>query len=158
MKSYIISIAVASVISAVITMLTPKGWEKYVGMVTGIVVVMCIGQPLLQLMRTDVFEGFRLETRQNAEEGDNGLRDEIRKDLTERIEKDAEQRLRRDFGAECAVSAVVSVNRAGQITGVERMTIYGGNLDNIAIGKLREIYGVKEVELVGAEKNTAKQE
>lgn len=158
MKGYIISIAVASVISAVITMLTPKGWEKYVGMVTGIVVVMCIGQPLLKLMRTDVFEGFRLETEYHADAGNELLREEIRKELTERVETDAEQRLLNEFGAVCSVSAVISANSAGQITGVEHMTIYGGNIDNAAIGRLRDVYGVKEVELGGSEEFAEKQE
>lgn len=36
MKAYIISIAVSTVISAVVTMITPEKWSKYVGIVTGL--------------------------------------------------------------------------------------------------------------------------
>ncbi len=158
MKAYIISIAAASVISAVVTILTPKGWTKYVGIVTGLVVVMCIGQPLLQLMRTDVFEGFRYETEQTSENGTRMLMDEIKKELTERLEKDAEQKLKEEFGAECDVSAVVSVDSAGKICGIEEMTVTGGNIDNAAIGRLRDIYGVKKVNYGGTEKVASKQE
>ncbi|MGM9936958.1 MAG: stage III sporulation protein AF [Candidatus Ornithomonoglobus sp.] len=158
MKAYIISIAAASVISAVVTILTPKGWTKYVGIVTGLVVVMCIGQPLLQLMRTDVFEDFKYETERTSENGSQMLMEEIKKELTERIEEDAEQRLKNEFGAECEVSAVVSVDSAGKISGIEEMTVIGGNIDNAAIGRLRDIYGVKKVNYGGAEKITSKQE
>lgn len=158
MKAYIISIAAAAVISAVVTILTPKGWTKYVGIVTGLVIVMCIGQPLLQLMNTDVFEGFKYAAEQTSESGTRALMDEIKKELTARVEEDAVQRLRSEFGAECEVSARIDVDDAGRIRGIEEMTVTGGNIDNAAIGRLREIYGVKKVNYGRIKKNTSKQE
>lgn len=158
MKGYIISVAAAAVVSAVMTMLTPKGWSKYVGMVTGLVVVMCIGRPVLELINTDFLEDFDYTIEEHRTEADNQLMEEIQSELKRQVEEDAEARLEKEFGRRCIVNAEISVNHAGQITGIESMTVYGSGIDNAAIGRLREVYGVREVRLDEYSKVSEKQE
>lgn len=149
MKAYIISIAAAAVISAAMSMITPAKWSKYVGIVTGMAVVICIAQPLLELMHTNVFEEIEYNTSQSEVSGNFLLTNEIEKELKKRIEEDAQLRLKNEFRVDCSVEADISVNGEGQITGVERMTVRGGNIDSAAVGRLREIYGVKDVKYGG---------
>ena len=77
MKTYIISIAVSTVIAAVVNMITPEKWSKYVGIVTGLVVTVCIAQPVISLMHADVFEGFSYNSTQNSDEGEKVLYTQI---------------------------------------------------------------------------------
>jgi hypothetical protein len=81
MKAYIISIAVSTVISAVVTMITPEKWSKYVGIVTGLVVTVCIAQPIINLMHADVFEGFSYNVTANKSEGESVLYRQIKTEL-----------------------------------------------------------------------------
>lgn len=158
MKAYIISIAAAAVISALVSIISPAKWNKYIGIVTGLVVVMCIGQPLLKLMRTNVFERIEYNVQAQQTAGEDDFRKELKEELSRRLADDVKNRLRAEFGVDCSVSVSVSVDEDGKIAGVESMRISGGNIDTAAVGRLREVYGVKKVYYGGNEKITAKQE
>ena len=145
MRTYIISVAAAAVISAMVNMIAPERWSKYVGMATGLVVVMCIAQPIFSLMHEDVFEGFSYSAEYGAEAGEEMLRDEIKRQLCERVEEDAEARLRSEFGRECRVEAEIAVNENSEVCGVESMVIFGDGIDAAALARMREVYGVSDV-------------
>lgn len=158
MKGYILSIAAAAVISAVMTMITPEKWSKYVGIITGLLVVVCIGQPLLKLVHSDMFEEIAYDTETHEDYGNEQLVNEIKGELCKRVEEDAKARLMKEFHADCEVKAEVSVNHNGQIEGINSLTIYGGNIDAAAIGRLREVYGAEEVRYGGDQKNLSEPE
>lgn len=158
MKEYILSIASAAVISAIMSIITPSKWSKYVGIVTGMTVVVCIGQPLLKLLNTDVFEGFQYEVSQSSKAGEDALFEQIQTELENRIEEDAELRLKTEFNADCDVEAQISINGDGKVEGVKSITIYGTRVDAVAFGRLHELYAPKEVRYGGAEKNSSKSE
>lgn len=151
MKGYIISIAAAAVISAVVNMIAPDKWAKYVGIATGLVIVMCIAAPLYDVIGgTDKFE-FTYESEVSEEMGSDMLRDEIKRELTERVENDAAERLKSEFGKNCTVKATVGVNEKREITGVSEIKVYGDKIDNIAAARLREVYGTEAVSYEGKE-------
>ena len=56
--------AVTAVVSSIISMLSPAKWSKYVGMITGLTVVVCIGQPVFSLLNEDLFMDMHLQTEQ----------------------------------------------------------------------------------------------
>ena len=145
MRTYIISVAAAAVISAMVNMIAPERWSKYVGMATGLVVVMCIAQPVFSLFHEDVFEGFSYAAEYGAGAGEEMLREEVKRGLCERVEEDAAARLKSEFGRECRVEAEIAVNENAEITGVESMVIYGDGLDAAARARMREVYGVSDV-------------
>ncbi len=158
MKQYIISVAAAAVISAVMNMLAPAKWSKYISIVTGLCVAVCIGRPILALMHSDLLENIKLNSEYTKREGYSQLYAEVRRGLEERIEQDTAVRLKNEFGRECTAEAEISVNGSGQITGVNKITVYGEKIDAAAIGRLRDIYGAGEVVYGGYKKNTQKPE
>ncbi|MBQ3124885.1 MAG: stage III sporulation protein AF [Clostridia bacterium] len=158
MKAYIISIAVATVISAVVSMITPEKWSKYVSIVTGLVVTVCIAQPIISLVHADVFEGFSYKAEQSKNEGEKVLYGQIKTELEKRIANDAKKRLETEFGKKCEVYTAVEMTTKGEVAGVRTIQIYGEKIDAVAIGRLREVYGAEEVKYIGYKKTAQKPE
>lgn len=158
MKAYIISIAVATVISAVVSMITPEKWSKYVSIVTGLVVTVCIAQPIISLVHADMFEGFSYKAEYSRSEGEKVLYSQIKEELEKRIADDAKQRLKTEFGKTCEAEAVVAMTENGEVAGVKTIFIYGDKIDAVAIGRLREVYGAEEVKYIGYKKTAQKSE
>lgn len=159
MKAYIISIAAAAVISAAVSIITPERWAKYVGIVTGLVIVLCIAQPVLNLLRTNVFEGIEIQTQELSTGGNELLFDEVKAELTARVEEDAAARLKTEFMLDCETEADIAVNENGEITGVKSITVYcKRGLDTAAAARLREVYGTAEVKYGGYNKKAEKTE
>lgn len=158
MKEYILSIAAAAVISALMNIITPKQWNKYVGIVTGLMVVVCIARPILGIMNADFFEEIQYSSNKNSVYGNRQLYLEVGKKLAERVTEDVEKRMLEEFGVQCSAEVTIQTNDGGQIEGIDSITVYGKNIDNIAVGRLREVYGAKEVQYDEHKKNTQKQE
>ncbi len=158
MKAYIISIAVSTVISAVVNMITPEKWSKYVGIVTGLVVTMCIAQPVISLMHADAFEGFSYNSTENSREGEKVLYAQIKSELEKRISEDITKRLKSEFGKTCKVQTEVTITDNGEVSGVKSVAVYGDKIDAVAIGRLRHVYGAEEVKYIGPEKTLKKSE
>lgn len=146
MKAYIISIAAASIISAVTNMIAPEKWSKYVGIVTGLVITLCIGRPILDIMKADVFEELKFDYTVNTSYTHDEYRKEVITEMEKQIAYDVKSRLKNEFNADCEVVATLCVNDNNEITGIEKFKITGGNIDTAAVGRLREIYDVQEVE------------
>lgn len=158
MKAYIISIAVSTVISAAVTMITPEKWSKYVSIVTGLVVTVCIAQPIINLVNADVFEGFTYKAGHSRSEGEKVLYSQIKEELEKRIADDAKQRLETEFGKTCEAQAGVTMTENGEVAGVKTIFIYGDKIDAVVIGRLREVYGAEEVKYIGHKKTLKKPE
>lgn len=158
MKAYIISIAVSAIIAAVVNMISPDKWGKYIGIVTGLVVVLCIGRPILELANTDVFAGFNFNESILSNEGEKQFRSEVKRELEKQLEGDIKTRVENEFGRKCSVDVIIGVNENGEITGVDKIIIYGKGFDNAVTGRLRELYGAKEIVTNGSEKVSQKTE
>ena len=158
MKSYIISIAVSAIIAAVVNMISPDKWTKYTGIVTGLVVALCIARPVLEFANTDVFAGFSFDERVLSNEGERTFRDEVKNELQHQLEGDIKTRVKDEFGRDCSASVIIGVNENGEITGVDKIVIYGKGFDNAVTGRLRELYGAKEIVTDGSEKVSQKTE
>lgn len=153
MRAYIISVAGAAMFSAVINMLSPERWSKYIRVLTGLVVALSIGRPILGIIDKDVFSELQTESGSGAaDEGTALFYAGLYEELESRIEGDIKERLADEFGADCGVEVGLSKAEDGRITGVRRITVSGGHLDNIAAARLREIYGAEEVIINGSEK------
>lgn len=146
MKTYIISIAIASVISAVMSMLAPEKWSKYVGVVTGLVITLCIGRPVLEIMKADVFEGLKFDYSSKTGYSHEEYRREVMAELEKQIAEDVKARLKKEFNADCDITVTLGVNEHNEITGIRKFKIVGDRLDSVARGRLRDIYEVCEIE------------
>ncbi len=158
MRQYIISIAVSAVVSTIVGIITPDKWRKYVHIVTGLVIVLCIASPVFSLLKSDIFEGFSYNDTVVSKDGEEMLRGELTKELSERIENDISERLKKENGINCSAEVKISVNDEGAIEGVDEIILYGDKMNGAVYSRLKEIYGTDEVIYGGAEKNTPEQE
>ena len=158
MRTYIISVAAATVISAIVTMLSPRRWEKYISVVTGLVVTVCIASPIITLTRSDIFAGWSESYSSPATGGDSLLREEIKKEPEKRLSEDASARLKSEFGLRSQAMVSVRVGKDNAIEGVSSIKIYGQKPDAVVIGRLYEVYDAGEVKYAGTEKTIEKPE
>lgn len=141
MKVYMLTVVAAAVMSAFAAVMTPKHWQKYIQLVTGVVILSAITSPIVKLLNSDISlkmpdADIRSEVNENLNK--NLVLDE----LTARIEQDIEERVKRDYNSEIKVSVKISVNDRNEIEGVEKIQITEGRIPDVAEQKLCEIYGV----------------
>lgn len=158
MKSYIMSVAVTSVISAVMNIITPEKWSKYVGMVTGLVITICISGPIISFMNADMFVEIGEVSSKVTAESENILKEEVQSELEKRIEEDIESRLKSEFALNVTANAEMSANEKGEISGVRRIVLQGDKPDAVVMGRIYEVYEAEEVKYAGTEKTLEKRE
>lgn len=149
MGAYIIGIVASTVMAAVISMLTPDKWDKYVGVVTGIVVTICIARPIINLINVDLFEGISNVETTAVTDASGVYAEEIKKEMESRVAMDVKDRLKTEFGKDCMVSVTVNVTQEGEVLGVSTISVRGDKIDAVAKARLREVYNATEVNYAG---------
>lgn len=152
MREYIISVAGAAVLSAFVNMLSPEKWTKYISVITGLVIAICIGRPALELVNQGALTEIKLEVGEMSNIETEQFYAEVKAELEARLCLDIKERVKTEFGTECDAAVEAETDAAGRISAVKSITIYSDRLDNAAIGRLREVYGAKEVFLGGNKK------
>lgn len=135
MKGYITAIAAAAILSAFGEMLIPKGWSKYIGIMSGAVLLITLISPLLTLRGIDA-PRFELPNDGYIE---YDIAAETESQFKQTVEKDAAQRVYDEFGISCRVSAEVSTEK-----GVLSLTL-GCRHDASVASRLREVYGCEVI-------------
>ena len=126
MKTYILTIIGAAVLSSFASMLAPDKWRKYVG---------------AKITKTDLFSGF--DAIENAEEYSVNLQEEmIKEELSKRVGEDIAARLESEFNIKASARVQININENHEITGIEKIHIKGDHLTPAATARLCEIYGV----------------
>lgn len=148
MKEYIITIAFTTVLSSLCMLLAPERWEKYIRLVTGLLVTICIARPIIGIVGGDFFEEIEPMGTQITQNREDILNKELEAELESKLAMDVKERLKKDFGREC-VARVRVLATDGRISGVDSIEIRGEKIDSVAIGRLREIYGASEVKYLG---------
>lgn len=158
MRAYIMSVAASCVISAIMNMITPEKWSKYVGVVTGLVLTAFIAQPVIKLMDIDISSDGGYKSAVVKNDAEEILRQEIKNGLEEKLCLDIEKRLKDEFSLSVDADVEVSVNESGEITGVDTVEIFGDRPDAVVKGRIYEVYAPQEVKYVGTEKTFEKSE
>lgn len=143
MKSYILTVIGAAVLSSFGTLLAPEKWRKYVNLITGLVIISCIMTPIAKLTKTDLFSGFNaIENTQMYEEYKQSkiILDELEK----RVCDDIEKRLENEFGIEAKAEIKIDINENNEITGIRQIHIKNASLTKAAKERLCYIYGINE--------------
>lgn len=149
MGAYIIGIAAATVIASIISMMTPDRWDKYVGVVTGIVVTICIARPIINLINMDLFEPVSDVKTTDITDVTDEYANEIKKEMESRIAMDVKKRLSDEFGKDCVASVTVNVTQKGEVLGIDEINVRGDKIDAVAKSRLREVYDATEVNYAG---------
>ncbi|MDO5398098.1 MAG: stage III sporulation protein AF [bacterium] len=147
MTAYISSIIAAAVLSGAASLLSPEKWRKYVGMITGVVILCTIISPLSEIKATDIFDSLesRISTQETAE-GEELRLDMIKNELSSRINSDIEERIKREFGTNIKARAEIGADSEGNITGVNKIVI-DGKLTETAVNRLCEVYGIEKASI-----------
>ncbi|MCI5605145.1 MAG: stage III sporulation protein AF [Clostridia bacterium] len=144
MKTYILTIISATLLSAFSANLAPEKWQKYVKIITGLVLIICIVSPLKSLVSIDWPEDFEF-TEYTAESDGKTQTDIVVSELSERICRDVEERLIKEFNIAACADVKIDVDSEGKINGVKEIHITGAVLTGAAKARLCEVYGVSEV-------------
>ena len=147
MTAYISSIIAAAVLSGAASLLSPENWRKYVGMITGVVILCTIISPLSEMNVIDIFDSLeRNVITQEAADGEELRLDMIKKELSSRVNTDIEERLKKEFGLKIAAKTEIGVDDDGNITGVNKIII-DGKLTEMAVNRLCEVYGIEKASI-----------
>lgn len=143
MKTYILTVIASTLLSAFCVSLAPEKWQKYVKIITGLVLIICIISPIKALVKTDWLNELNLESYDKIE----GKTQEelIKDDLTERVEKDIEERLQNEFNISASARVTIDAGNNGEIKGVKEIRVSGARLTEAAKTRICEVYGVAEV-------------
>ncbi|MDO4618191.1 MAG: hypothetical protein Q4B31_01545 [Clostridia bacterium] len=93
MKVYIIKVAAAALLSALCDVITPKGYRKYVNILTNAILLLTLISPVLSFRNIEIPSFGKEEIK--IREFDTQT--EILSDLSKRIEADIEERLLTEF-------------------------------------------------------------
>lgn len=120
MDKYLTTLITAAVLSAVAKNVSPERWQKYIGVITGIMLVSVIVSPLFEIAKIDLFEEFSYES------GTNMLAqyEAVKEELEKRVSEDAANRLKEELGGEYRVQAKLEVNENNEIEGVKEMIVW----------------------------------
>ena len=143
MKAYLLNITGAVIITVISEILLPENWNKYIKIITGLIIISAIAYPIkdkLNFSISDSIPGFE-EISQKGESYSNTL---IKEELAKKINTDCEERLMREYNADVKVKSEISVNSDGDITGVKRISIKG-KIPHSALERINEIYAPEEV-------------
>ena len=139
MRSYIIMVAAAAVLSAFCDILIPKGWQKYIGILTGAVLLTVLISPLITL-RGGKLPELVLPEQEYIEYDVNA---EIKQELQKRVETDISERLMAEFGVDCRARVQITTQDEN-ITGVGEIALDCAEDGRIS-ARLKEIYGCERV-------------
>lgn len=143
MREYILSITGAAVLSSFASMLSPENQRKYIGVITGLVIISCIISPLSKFSKSDLFKGF--DYIENHDEYTYDMQKEILLDeLSKSISRDVTERLSDEYGISVNAAVSVSVNDNGEINGINEIRIGGAHLTKSQKARLCEVYGIRE--------------
>lgn len=143
MKAYILTVIASTLLCAFCVNLAPDKWQKYIKIITGLVLIICILSPIKSFIKTDWIDALDIE---NADAIEGKTQDElIKDDLTERIENDIEERLKNEFNISVSARVTIDAGNNGEIKGVKEIRVSGGKLTEDAKARLCEVYGVPEV-------------
>ncbi len=146
MKSYIITIIGATLLSAMGSILAPEKYRGYVQVITGLVIISCIISPVSQLFHSDILTGFD-SIEENISDGIELQHDLVMAELEKRINEDISARMEKEFNLSVRAESEIRVNDEGEIEGVDSIRIFGDKLTDKARQRLCEVYGLSANEV-----------
>lgn len=152
MKSYLMSITGAVLISVFSNVILPEKWNKYIKVITGLIIISTIISPLKISWDFEYDKQFKIPQNIEIDAKDYSL-GLIKQELKERVDEDIKKRLKEEFSKNIIADSDIGINLDGEITGVEKIRISGDEISGTAVKRLQEIYAPKEVIVNGKKRN-----
>lgn len=148
MREYLMNIAGAVIITVFAEVLLPYNWSKYVKIITGLIIISAIATPLKDKINFDISQFFD-ESEEYRIEGEEYSRELVRRELSDKINADCEQRLLDEFNLNADVKCEIEINENEEITGVKSIEIIAEEVGDGVIYRINEIYAPREVTVNG---------
>ena len=151
MKQYIISILGVTVLCTLTQLITPSNRQKYIKIITGMIILSTIASPILKIKNINLFSDFSLE---QSEINENLQTELVAKELKKQVEDDIEKRILDEFSKKSEAEVKVGISDTGEITGISEIKIKTDAPSQKIVEKMCEIYGTKkhEVTIYGYQK------
>lgn len=146
MKTYIITIIGATLLSAMAGIMAPEKWRGYVQVITGLVLISCIVSPITTIVKSDIFDGFD-SIGENIENSEHLQSELVMEELQKRINEDINARMKKEFNLSVEARCEIKVNDNDEIEGVESVHVSGDKLTERARSRICEVYGLKPYEV-----------
>ena len=147
MREYIILVAVASIISALVDIMSPKEWRGYIRIVTGFLILAVLISPVAKLKNIEIFI-----PEESFSASEIPSRDLVAEELQKNVEKDIEDRILIEFKREAAAVAELDIDEEHRIRGVKSIKISLKKAPEGLRERLLEVYGCENIEF-GTGKN-----
>lgn len=144
MRDYLLSIVGAVLIAVFTDILLPDKWNKYIKVITGLIIISTITSPLSKFHFPDMSDYF-YEAQELTKAGEDRQNELVQKELARKICDDIKYRLKEEFNINADIRVTISVNAENEITGVEKIEISGGKIDEKVKARLEEVYSPGEV-------------
>lgn len=146
MKQYILQIVGAALIAVFADLFSPDGWKKYIGIISGMILMTVIITPLADFKNIDVLSGYR-QSEDILTDGNEIYGNLLKQEFTKKVEEDIKSRILQEFSTDADVAVELLVNTEGNIEKILSIDISGKRLDKKISGRISYIYGVDEVRL-----------
>lgn len=141
MHQYMTTIITSAIIAALTQVLSPSRWKKYIGIVTGIMIISAIAAPIFDIKKIDFFSNYSYEDSIDT----NVQKKQVCSELEKRVSEDAAERLKKELGEKCDVTVSLSVNDNYEICGVKEMTVWIKRNREKAKNILQEVYSPEKI-------------
>lgn len=147
MKTYLMRIIGAVLISIFTELALPEKWDKYTKIITGLIIITSIASPLKKTLNLDFKKYFntpeKLEV--NAQEYSVSL---IKEELEKTVSNDIKQRMSDEFNTDIFADVCVKINEENKISGILSINLIG-NVNDSIVDRINEIYAPEEVLING---------
>ena len=148
MRTYLMNLAGAIIVTAFSDVLLPDKWSKYVKIITGLIIISAIASPVKDKINFDI-SSFFLESGQLNQQGEEYSKKLVANELEKKINEDCELRILEEFNIDADVRCKIEVNEKNEIVGIEEINIIAQNVGKEVVSRINEVYAPKEVRING---------
>lgn len=141
MNSYMITLISAAVLSALVTILSPEKWRKYINIISGIMIVSVIASPLLQYKEVRLF----VEETGISDIDRYAQQVAVAEELKNRVQEDVLERIYNELKIKINAEVIIDVNENKEICGVREIKIWTQTHQKKIEKILKEVYSPKKI-------------
>lgn len=131
----------SAVLAALAQVISPEKWQKYIKIVTGIMIISVIIAPVYELKGIDIFSGFEYE----SDIDEYAQKKAVAAELERRISEDVVLRIKNELGVGVRAEAAVSLNENYEIEGVEEISVWTDQSREKIRQILQEVYSPQKI-------------
>ena len=146
MKQYILQIIGAALLAVFADLFAPDGWKKYIGIISGMILLTVIITPIADFKNIDVYSGFN-ESESMMINGNEIYGNLLKKEFSKKLEEDIKSRISEEFSKNTTVRVELLMNNEGNIEKILSIDITGKNLNKEISSRISYVYNADEVRI-----------